>query len=95
MAGGIGTNALSQITISGLTTAGSSGYSALFDMNDEQRYGPHIKKYSIFEKQPNSRITKETVPTKGDLSRSILQGCDIWGHIEGSRCLGEWKSKHP
>ena len=49
MAGGIGTNALPQITISGLTTAGSSGYSGLFDMNDEQRYGSHIKKYSIFE----------------------------------------------
>lgn len=49
MAGGIGTNALPQISISGLTTAGSSGYSALFDMNDEQRYGSHIKKYSIFE----------------------------------------------
>ncbi len=49
MAGGIGTNSLPQISISGLTTAGSSGYSGLFDMNDEQRYGSHIKKYSIFE----------------------------------------------
>lgn len=49
IAGGIGTNALSQITISGLTTAGSSGYSALFDMNDEPNYGSHIKKYSILE----------------------------------------------